>query len=147
MTYRSLRVAAPLFLFSIGAFAQWNDGLLKPFVMDHRAGASSLADVSFLLDPPAGKDGFIRIQGGHLVKPDGRRIRFWGVHLTDRSRGSVELPPKEDTPMCRPSCCSPPTAPHGELRASIPGLLSATSSDRCPLEGHLHGKLNNSRVA
>src|ERR1035441_873818 len=31
---------------------QWDDGLLKPFVMDHRAGGPSPADVSFLLDAP-----------------------------------------------------------------------------------------------
>jgi hypothetical protein len=85
------------------AFAQWDDNLLKPFVMDHRAAAASStpspADLSFLSDRPAGKDGFIRIQGGHLVKPDGKRIRFWGVHFTDWSPGSVEIPPKEDMPM------------------------------------------------
>jgi hypothetical protein len=67
--------------------------------MDHRAATSSPADVSFLHDAPAGKDGFIRVQGGHFVKPDGKRIRFWGVHLTDWSPGSIELPAKEDTPM------------------------------------------------
>lgn len=81
------------------AFAQWDDSLLKPFVMDHRAATYSPADLSFLLDAPAGRDGFIRIRDGHLVKPDGKRIRFWGVHLTDWSKGSVELPPKEDIPM------------------------------------------------
>jgi hypothetical protein len=85
-----------LLLFSIPASAQWDDGLLKPFAMDHRAGGTSLADVSFLLDAPAGKDGFIRVQGGHFVKPGGQRIRFWGVHLTDWSRGSVLLPSHED---------------------------------------------------
>jgi hypothetical protein len=78
----------------------WDDSRLKPYVIDHRAAApGSPADLSFLHDAPAGKDGYIRIQGGHLVKPNGQRIRFWGVHLTDWSRGSVELPPKEDTPM------------------------------------------------
>src|ERR1700753_2727708 len=77
----------------------WDDSLLKPFVIDHRAATTSPADVSFLHDGPAGKDGFIRVQGGHFVKPDGKRIRFWGVHLTDWSPGSIELPPKEDTPM------------------------------------------------
>src|ERR1700683_2264404 len=82
------------------AFAQWDDSLLKPYVMDHRAATTSPADVSSILhDAPAGKDGFLRIQGGHLVKPNGQRIRFWGVHLTDWSPGSIELPPKEDTPM------------------------------------------------
>ncbi|MEP7000835.1 MAG: hypothetical protein ABI969_10175, partial [bacterium] len=56
-------------------------------------------DVSFLLDAPAGANGFVRVQGGHLAKPNGTRLRLWGVHLTDWSRGSVLLPPKEDIPM------------------------------------------------
>ena len=88
-----------LLLFSSCALAQWDDGLLKPFTMDHRSAGASPADVSFLLDAPAGKGGFIRIRDGHFVKPDGRRIRFWGVHFTDWSRGSVEIPPKGDSPM------------------------------------------------
>ena len=88
-----------LLLLSTPVFAQWDDGLLKPFVMDHRAGGTSSADVSFLLDAPAGKDGFIRVQGGHFVKPGGQRIRFWGVHITDWSRGSVLLPSKEDAAL------------------------------------------------
>jgi len=67
--------------------------------MNHREGADSLIDVSFLLEAPAGKDGFIRVQGSHFVKPDGKRIRFWGVNLTDWSKGSVMIPPKEDAPM------------------------------------------------
>jgi hypothetical protein len=79
--------------------AQWNDSLLSRFDMNHRGAGASPADVSFLLDAPAGKGGFVRIQGGHLVKPDGTRLRLWGVHLTDWSRGSVLLPPKEDIPM------------------------------------------------
>lgn len=97
-----LRILLSLFLLSLlpaTSFAQWDDNLLKPFVMDHRAAGSSPADVSFLLDAPAGKNGFVRVQGGHLVKPDGTRLRLWGVHLTDWSRGSVLLPPKEDIPM------------------------------------------------
>lgn len=72
---------------------------MKPFVMNHWAVTKSLADVSFLLDAPAGKDGFIRVKGEHLVKPNGERIRFWGVHLTDWSPGSILLPSKEDTPV------------------------------------------------
>jgi hypothetical protein len=89
-------LASLLLLVSPGAWAQWDDGLLKPFVMDHRAGGSSPADVSFLEDAPAGKHGVIGIRNGHFATPDGRRIRFWGVHFTDWSRGSVEIPPKED---------------------------------------------------
>src|SRR5271163_1993013 len=90
---------AALLSFPCLAQVQWDDNLLKPYVIDHRAATSSPADVSFLHDAPAGKDGFIRVQGGHFVKPDGKRIRFWGVHLTDWSPGSIELPAKEDTPM------------------------------------------------
>jgi len=87
------------FLLCACAVGQWNDALLKPFVMNHRAATTSPADVSFLLDAPAGKDGFVRVEGSHFVRPNGKRIRFWGVHLTDWSPGSIELPAKEDTPM------------------------------------------------
>ena len=108
-----------LLLPSNRAFAQWDDGLLKPFVMDHRAGGASPADVSFLLDAPAGKDGFIRIHDGHFVEPGGRRIDFWGVHLTDWSRGSILLPVRP-TPTTRTfthsTPCRDPTGPGWSFR-------------------------------
>ena len=71
---------------------------MKPFTLDHRRGAleHSPVDVSFLLDAPAGKRGFIKVQGSHLVTGDGRRIRFWGVNITDWSRGSRQIPSKQD---------------------------------------------------
>ncbi len=96
-----LQVSVVAVLLSLPCLAQvqWDDSLLKPFVIDHRAATTSPADVSFLHEAPAGKDGYIRIQNGHFVKPDGKRIRFWGVHLSDWSPGSIELPPKEDAPM------------------------------------------------
>ena len=72
---------------------------LKPFVMDHRHGEDSVINLSFLLEAPAGKDGFIRVKGDHLIKPDGTPIRFWGFNLTEWSRGSVEIPSKEDAPI------------------------------------------------
>lgn len=93
-----MALAAFLFL-PLCAVSQWNDSLLKPFVMDYRRGVRPVVDLSFLNDAPAGKGGFIRIQDGHFVKPDGHRIRFWGVHLTDWSPGSILLPPKKDIPM------------------------------------------------
>ncbi len=88
-----------LWLVPTCGFSQWDDSLLRPFVMDHRAANASSVDLSFLLEGPAGKEGFIRVQNGHFVKGNGQRIRFWGVHLTDWSKGSVLLPPKEDIPM------------------------------------------------
>jgi hypothetical protein len=71
---------------------------MAPFTMDHRRGALSHSpvDVSFLLDAPAGKHGFVRIQDGHLATGDGKRIRFWGVNITDWSRGSRQIPSKDD---------------------------------------------------
>ena len=69
--------------------------------MDHRAGTSghSPADLSFLLDPPAGAHGFIHEADGHLETGDGHRIRFWGVNVTDWSPGSTQIPSKKDAPM------------------------------------------------
>lgn len=66
--------------------------------MDHRAGlaAPSPVDVSFLLDAPAGKHGFIHAAGGHLVTGEGQRIRLWGVNLTEWSPGSTMIPSKQD---------------------------------------------------
>ena len=79
--------------------AQRSDSLLRPFTIEHRAADASSLDLSFLLDAPAGKHGFVRVRDGHLARGDGARLRLWGVHLTDWSRGSVLLPPKEDAPM------------------------------------------------
>jgi hypothetical protein len=65
---------------------------MKPFAMDWRDNADSLVNLSFLLDTPAGKDGFIRVKSGHLVKPDGDRFRIWGINFT----GSACFPSKKD---------------------------------------------------
>ena len=97
---RTLALAGLLALPSLAAGAQARDGaLLVPFTMEHRAADSTSLDLSFLLDAPAGKHGFVRVRDGHLARGDGARLRLWGVHLTDWSRGSVLLPPKEDVPL------------------------------------------------
>ena len=72
---------------------------LKPFVIDHRHASNSLIDLSFLLEAPAGKDGFIHAKGDQLVKGNGQPIRFWGFNITEWSHGSTEVPSKEDAPM------------------------------------------------
>jgi hypothetical protein len=71
---------------------------MAPFAMDHRRGAlaQSPVDVSFLLDAPAGKHGFVTVRDGHLATADGQRIRFWGVNITDWSSGSRQIPAKQD---------------------------------------------------
>ena len=68
---------------------------MKPFAIDWRDNADSLVDLSFLLDAPAGKNGFIRISDGHLAKPNGERFRIWGVNVTAASC----FPTKESAPV------------------------------------------------
>src|SRR5699024_10387933 len=72
---------------------------LVPFVLDHHKREPSAADLTFLLNPPAGRDGFIRVSDGHLVRPDGERLRIWGVNLTGWTSGSTLLPPKDEAPL------------------------------------------------
>jgi hypothetical protein len=48
------------------------------------------------LDAPAGRDGFITVRDGHLTKPDGQRLRIWGVNMTGWTYSSTMLPPKEE---------------------------------------------------
>jgi hypothetical protein len=92
--------AAWLLIFAQQAAAQ-SDIALQPFMIDHRKAmqAHSPVDISFLLDAPAGKHGFVRALDGHLVTGEGKRIRFWGVNITDWSKGSVMVPSKEDAPL------------------------------------------------
>lgn len=66
-----------------------------PAPVDWAAPADSPASVSFLLPTPAGKDGFIRSEGGHLVTPSGPRFRIWGVNLTMRAT----TPSREAAPL------------------------------------------------
>ena len=55
------------------------DGELFPFVLSYDM-APGVTDFSFLLDAPAGKRGFTRIEDGHFVN-DAGRIRFNGVNI------------------------------------------------------------------
>ena len=66
--------------------------------MDHRAGLDGYSPVnaSFLLEAPAGGNGFVHATNGHLATGEGKRIRVWGVNLTDWSPGSTMIPTKED---------------------------------------------------
>lgn len=68
---------------------------LVPFTIDWRDNDDCLVDLSFLLDAPAGRGGSVRVADGHLVKPDGKRLRIWGVNFT----GAACFPEKEDAPV------------------------------------------------
>ncbi len=67
---------------------------MKPFWIDWSKAQESVIDLSSFLDAPAGKDGFIRVEKDHLVKPDGRRFCVWGVNVC----GPHCFPPKEEAP-------------------------------------------------
>lgn len=58
-------------------------------------GGTVFADLSFLLNAPAGKDGFIRAERGRLVDGAGRRFRIWGVNFSF----TANLPDKENAPL------------------------------------------------
>jgi hypothetical protein len=97
--HRFLLLVSILFAPACGSLlSAQTQGDMAPFAMDHRRAAISHSpvDVSFLLDAPAGKHGFVKVQDGHLATGDGHRIRFWGVNITDWSSGSRQIPSKED---------------------------------------------------
>jgi len=83
-----------LVLLAAAGFAQ----TYQSFVVDHFQRQDSDADVSALLDAPAGKHGFIRDSGGHLAH-DAGRFRIWGVNIVGFVKGSALLPPKDQSPM------------------------------------------------
>jgi hypothetical protein len=67
---------------------------MSPFPASWRDNPDTPANMSFLLEAPAGKDGFITIRDGHMVRPDGSRFRIWGVNVT----GSACFPARDDAP-------------------------------------------------
>lgn len=69
-------------------------GDMKPYAIDWDRSEESVVDLSGYLDAPAGKEGFIRMKGDKLVKPDGSRFRIWGVNITS----GYSFPPKEEAP-------------------------------------------------
>ncbi len=74
-----------------GVPAQTN---LVPFAWDWAHAHESVLDLSRFLDAPAGRGGPVRVQDGHFVKPDGSRLRLWGVNLASTSC----FPPKDQAP-------------------------------------------------
>ncbi len=55
---------------------------MVPFPIDWEEFPNGEINLSFALEKPAGKDGFIKIENGHFVKPNSKRFRIWGVNLT-----------------------------------------------------------------
>ena len=51
------------------------------FAMPPFDGTQTPTDVSFLNDAPAGKNGFVRVQGEHFIDGSGKKLRLWGVNI------------------------------------------------------------------
>lgn len=54
-----------------------------------------ISDLAYLNDPPAGRHGFLRVDGERFVFADGKEARFWGIAL---SAGAC-FPDKRDAPL------------------------------------------------
>ncbi|MCF7707969.1 MAG: hypothetical protein K9N52_03605 [Verrucomicrobia bacterium] len=54
---------------------------LAPFPMDWEQAKDTVIDFSDFQEKPAGKDGFIAVLNGRMVKPNGNRFRVWGVNI------------------------------------------------------------------
>ncbi|MCS7236865.1 MAG: hypothetical protein NZ899_01180 [Thermoguttaceae bacterium] len=88
-------VMAALILLGLGGGMAAQEVPLEPFPVSWESLEGSVIDLSFLLEAPAGRSGFIGIRDGHLASGDGQRIRFWGVNVSGRGC----LPPKEHAPL------------------------------------------------
>jgi len=69
-----------LAFFTTLSFAQPPESFV-PIQMDWNESSKTVFDLSGYLDAPAGKGGYIRVEGEHFYKPDGKRFRPWGVNL------------------------------------------------------------------
>jgi hypothetical protein len=90
-------LAVGLVMVSACGYAQQQ--ALTPFTINHEPRVNSPADLTFLIEAPAGKDGFIRVADGHLVTASGKRLRFWGVNMTGWLKDSALLPPQPEAKL------------------------------------------------
>ncbi len=81
-------------IFSLLFLALAQEGDFVPYRVEWPREVHAPVDLSFLLDAPAGRDGFLRAEKGRIVRPDGRRLRFWGINVSIKAA----FPPKEDAP-------------------------------------------------
>ena len=65
---------------------------LLAFTVPWDDATDSITNVSGLLDPPAGRDGFIRVEDDHFVDGNGERFRILGVNMSF----SANFPDHED---------------------------------------------------
>lgn len=59
-----------------------NPIVFMPYELTWENSADSKLNLSFTLDKPAGKNGFVTVKDGHFIEPSGERFKIWGVNLT-----------------------------------------------------------------
>ena len=69
--------------------------MMKEFAIRANLPSTGALDFSYLLDPPAGKYGFVQIKDGHFCLGNGKRIRFFGTNIM----GIGCMPEKEMAPI------------------------------------------------
>jgi hypothetical protein len=94
MTNISVCGTAILLVLVCGVAATGEEIRFEPYAIDWSEAEKSVVDMSQYLDETAGRDGFVRVEGARLVKPDGSRFRIWGVNLC----GPNAFPPKDSAP-------------------------------------------------
>ena len=114
-------------------------------------GGTVFADLSFLLDAPAGRDGHLTIRNGRLTHPNGRRFRLWGVNFSPPISPPKPMPPS--SPPTSPASASTPSvsitstgAPRGIIDSAHPdsrhlhpdSSTASTSSSPNSKTRHLH---------
>lgn len=115
-----------------------------PFPVDWNAPADSPVSVAGLLDRPAGKDGFVAVANGHLVRGAGEnavRLRIWGVNMTAKAC----FPAKEHAPRLADhlarvgiNC----VRFHFLDRTAPNGLIDATRNDTAAFDANQLDKLD-----
>lgn len=76
-----LEVSAGDKSFDPSAFAKTDTAKWWAFTAKETPAAGTPVDVSYLLDAPAGKHGFLTARNGHFYFQDGTRARFWGFDI------------------------------------------------------------------
>ena len=72
---------ASFIFFPLGIFGGKKEGAWFPFSIPWNYCEDSRIDLSYLLDPPAGRHGYLKVKDGHFYFEDGVRARFWGLNI------------------------------------------------------------------
>ncbi|MDX9753021.1 MAG: hypothetical protein RBU29_03620 [bacterium] len=79
---KRVKILVLWFLLALGWIDFGSAAEMRPFTLDWRDNPLTPVNLSSLSEKPAGRDGFIRIENGHFIQPNGRRLRIWGINVS-----------------------------------------------------------------